>query len=337
MSGDSFDPADVETAVQRLKTLAGSNQSGHRARLSVGVINNMPDKALDATARQFGDLLRGTAQHFDMRIQMFSLPTIPRDGAARERIESDYFDFDRLQKMHMDALIVTGAPPGAGALTSEPFWPQFAAIVEWARTHTISTLWSCLSAHAAVLHLDGIQRQRMPRKLSGVFEVETQPHHPMLSGLAARIPQAHSRYNAIDEAELRNAGYDMLTRSDAIGADIFTKLTPSLFVFFQGHPEYDADTLAREYRRDVERFRDGGSAIYPDVPVNYFSSDIETRLRSFEPHPQSEIAPSIVPDMTAEMAETSRWSANSQQFFRNWIAQVIALKAHRASQIRKVV
>ena len=331
MSDDSIDAIGSGNAAEALKMLAGSS---HRARLSVGVINNMPDKALDATARQFGDLLRGTAQHFDMRIQMFSLPTISRQGDARNRVAADYLDFDRLQTMHMDALIVTGAPPGTGALPSEPFWPYFSALVDWAKTHTVSTLWSCLSAHAAVLHLDGIERRRLPRKLSGVFDVTTQPSHPLLTGLSSQIPMPQSRYNALDEIVLREAGYDILTRSDEVGADIFTKQTPSLFVFLQGHPEYDADTLAREYRRDVGRFAEGVNGAYPGLPQNYFRPEVEERLRALEL--QQHLTPSIVPDIVSGVSENAPWTANSRRFFRNWIAQVIALKAQRGGARSKV-
>ena len=55
----------------------------------------------------------------------------------------------------------------------------------------------------------------------------------------------------------------MLTRTADAGVDTFIKQQKSLFVFFQGHPEYESDTLLREYRRDVGRYIKGETATYP--------------------------------------------------------------------------
>ena len=74
-------------------------------------------------------------------------------------------------------------------------------------------------------------------------------------------------------------GYRLLTRSAAAGADAFVREEQggSLFVFFQGHPEYETDTLAREYRRDVGRFLRGEREHYPAAPEGYFN-DAATAL-----------------------------------------------------------
>ena len=45
-----------------------------------------------------------------------------------------------------------------------------------------------------------------------------------------------------------------LTRSDEAGVGLFAKTQGSLFFFVQGHPEYEAETLLREYRRDIGRY-----------------------------------------------------------------------------------
>jgi homoserine O-succinyltransferase len=125
-----------------------------------------------------------------------------------------------------------------------------------------------------VLYADGIVRERLAGKLSGVFDGEAAGAHPLLAGMAPRLRVPHSRLNDLPEARLLENGYRVLTRSAAAGVDAFVKEqdSGSLFVFFQGHPEYDTDSLLREYRRDVGRFLRGEAGTYPEAPQNYFGS-----------------------------------------------------------------
>ena len=60
-------------------------------------------------------------------------------------------------------------------------------ILEWARENTHSTVWSCLAAHAAVLHMDGIGRHRSADKHFGVFECVRVSEHPLLAGAPLRF------------------------------------------------------------------------------------------------------------------------------------------------------
>src|SRR5262249_52412043 len=55
----------------------------------------------------------------------------------------------------------------------------------------------------------------------------------------------------------------------------------SLFVFLQGHPEYEPSTLGREYRRDVGRFLRGERDTYPVQPQRYFDPDTTRALDDF--------------------------------------------------------
>ncbi len=80
----------------------------------------------------------------------------------------------------------------------------------------------------------------------GVFICAQTGGHPLLYGLAETAPVPHSRWNELDERDLASNGYHVLRRSDEIGVDLFVKEEESLLVFLQGHPEYDADSLARE-------------------------------------------------------------------------------------------
>jgi GMP synthase-like glutamine amidotransferase len=169
---------------------------------------------------------------------------------------------------------VTGTEPLAADLEDEPFWGSLTRVLEWAEEHTYSTILSCLAAHAGILHLDGIARRPLGDKRFGVFECVRASDHPLIAGAPGRLQMPHSRWNEIPEEALLACGYRVLTRSEDAGVDAFVKQRKSLFVFFQGHPEYEATTLLLEYRRDIGRFlrreRDG----YPPMPHGYFDPEI---------------------------------------------------------------
>ena len=312
--------------------LQGAVRSGHgpwRPRISVGIINNMPDLALQATERQFLTFLESAAEQLDLRVHLFSLPGIVRSGTVRDRVKARYLDYDCLRELHMDALIVTGTVPNTASLADEAFWLSLIELVDWASTHTLSVLWSCLSAHAAVLHLDGIERCRLPNKLSGLYRVETCGNDPLLVGVDQKIWVPHSRYNGLPEESLRNAGYTILSRSDTIGPDIFTKSTPSWFVFFQGHPEYDGDTLMREYRRDALQYLADRRSDYPELPKNYFDPTAEAILKAFSReacHARSAELSAQFPDLRGAVPRMGVWHATASRLFRNWINHVAVMK-----------
>src|SRR5580658_5995086 len=120
--------------------------------VTIGLINNMPDPALDATERQFVDLIRAATSKTVARLLLFSIPEIPRADTTRQELAGRYRDIAELWDTHLDGLIVTGTEPRAKDLRDEPYWKTLSQVVDWARDNTTSTIWSCLAAHAAVLH-----------------------------------------------------------------------------------------------------------------------------------------------------------------------------------------
>jgi len=312
--------------------LGGEEAQSSRPRLSIGVFNNMPDAALRATERQFVTLLHAAAIGCDIRIHLSTLPSIRRSDAAHDRINARYTPVDDLKRLHLDALIVTGSTPYEEDLREEPFWPEFRNLVDWAASRTVSTLWSCMAAHAAVLHLDGVPRRRLAKKLSGVFELSVPRSSWPLTGGAARYLCPHSRYNDVSEDDLRRAGYTVLGRSDEVGADMFAKQTPSRFVFLQGHPEYDGDTLMREYRRDIMQFAAGERASAPDAPVDLFAGGFHgpSLSRLAAARATDQLIPKL-DAMEAEVPVIGRWSSHATQLFRAWIRMILELKQQGAA------
>src|SRR5436305_14771562 len=100
-------------------------------RLDLGLINNMPDAALDATERQFRALLSAAADDIAVRLTLYSLPEVPRTDFGKRQV-SQYSNFDSLWNAQHDGLIVTGTEPRAADLKDEPFWGSPTRVLEWA-------------------------------------------------------------------------------------------------------------------------------------------------------------------------------------------------------------
>jgi homoserine O-succinyltransferase/O-acetyltransferase len=252
------------------------------AVLTIGLINNMPDAALQATERQFMRLLQAAAGDKRIHFHCFSLPSVRRSQIAKWRVDRQYSDIADLGRLQIDGLIVTGAEPIAATLPEEPFWGDLTAIIDWAEKNTRSTIWSCLAAHAAVLHLDGIERQRLAAKCSGVYDCSRVADSWLTDDIRSPFKVAHSRLNELRAGDLVAGGYQLLTKSSEAGVDIFAKQLRSHFIFFQGHPEYDALSLQREYLRDITRYLSGERNGFPAFPAGYFDIATERRLASFE-------------------------------------------------------
>ncbi|MDB5604151.1 MAG: homoserine O-succinyltransferase [Bradyrhizobium sp.] len=324
-------PAQLRDADER-----DSRQQTADAVLTIGLINNMPDTALQATERQFTRLLKAAAGNNRIHLHCFSLPSVKRSPAAKLQIDGRYTDIADLGRLKIDGLIVTGAEPNAATLPEEPFWQDLTAIIDWAETNTRSTIWSCLAAHAAVLHLDGIERQRLDAKCSGIFDCFRVTDDWLTQEIASPLKIPHSRLNALRKSDLVARGYRVLTESPEAGVDIFAKQLRSRFIFFQGHPEYEALSLQREYLRDITRFIGGQRDTYPAFPKGYFDVETENKLTSFQKRasierklPLSVELPNLTlrPDIAAGAAASA--------IFKNWLeylsdrARATADSAHR--------
>jgi len=288
--------------------------------LTIGLINNMPDAALQATERQFMRLLRHAAGDIRIDFHCFSLPSVLRSQTARWRVEQQYTDIADLDRLRIDGLIVTGAEPNAAALPDEPFWRDLADIIDWAAANTRSTIWSCLAAHAAVKHLDGIERHRLGAKCSGVYDCVKVTDNWLTAGLPSPLKISHSRLNELRASDLIARGYQVLTQSREAGVDIFAKELKSRFVFFQGHPEYDALSLEREYLRDISRYLAGERDAYPALPAGYFDAETEQKLVVFERRARVERRPALsaeFPERTLRADIAAGTAATA--IFRNWL------------------
>ena len=240
--------------------------------VNIGLINNMPDSALIATERQLFDLLGDAAGEVNVRLHLFTMEATHRTDWGRDYVRRFYLGVNDLLNSSLDGLIVTGAEPNAADLTQEPYWDSFEQVIDWAKENTLSSIYSCLAVHGAVLHLDGIERHSLPEKCIGVFKQTRTMHHPLMLRVPERLRIPHSRWNEVREDALTESGYSILTKSASAGVDCFVKQhKASLFVCFQGHPEYEARSLLGEYRRDIGRFLRRENEGYPNMPQGYFN------------------------------------------------------------------
>ena len=181
----------------------------------------MAAAAFPATERQFVSLLESASAGISIRLSLYTLSGIPRAEIVGKQTPARYANVETLWDRQLDGLIVTGREPLTPDLRDEAYWKSFTQVLEWARENTRSAVWSCLAAHAAVLHMDGICRQKSANKHFGVFDCDRVSQHALTKGLTGRYSIPHSRWNGVAEEKLTECGYAVLGRTAEAGVDTF--------------------------------------------------------------------------------------------------------------------
>ena len=238
--------------------------------LHIGLLNMMPDAALEATERQFFRLIGESNPIAQFYAHPFTLDAIPRGEKAAAHIARYYESFDAIKAGGLDALIITGANVTGEDLSQEPFWSPLGEVIDWAWDNVTTTLLSCLATHA-VMHFRYQQpRVRQPNKHWGVFPHRVvAPSHPLVADVNTRFDVPHSRWNDVSRAQFEAAGLRVLVESEEVGVHLATSHDGFRMVFFQGHPEYDTISLLKEYKRDVLLWSQGKFPNSPPFPDNY--------------------------------------------------------------------
>ena len=236
--------------------------------LHIGFLNMMPDAALAATERQFLRLVGASNRIAQLFVHPFTMAGVEREGAARERVERFYEPFERLKREGLDALIVTGANVTEADITREAFWEPLIEVLDWGRENVASMLCSCLASHAVFQWLHGVQRTHLPAKRWGVYSHRVRDGaHPLVAGINTRFETPHSRFNDVPREEMEAAGLKVLVESAEGGVLVATSPDGFRFVYFQGHPEYDRESLLKEYKREVGRYIRGECSGLPAVAL----------------------------------------------------------------------
>ncbi len=282
-----------------ITVLSTGRAAGQTIReLHIGLLNMMPDAAIEATERQFYRLV-----------------------GESNPIAQFYESFAAIRAKGLDALIITGANVTHPNLADEPFWQPLIEVIDWAWDNVTSTLCSCLATHAVMQFRHGQTRVKQPAKIWGVFEHRvTDLRHPLVGDVNTRFDVPHSRWNDVSRAQFETAGVKVLAESAAAGVHLAVSADGLRTVFFQGHPEYDTVSLLKEYKRDL-LLAAAGKLDWPPFPQRYFDRRAQALL--------SEYGHRIKAGETLEFPEAlllprldNTWHDTAEAVVGNWIGCV---------------
>ena len=254
--------------------------------LNLLILNLMPTKIVTET-----QLLRKLSNSpLQVHVELLQTASHTSQNTDADHLSSFYTTFDQIKDKKYDGMIITGAPVENLDFTDVDYWDELCQIMEWTKTHVHSTLHICWGAQAGLYYHYGIPKYSLDKKLFGVF-----PHKalkiqsPLFRGFDDEFFVPHSRYTE-NRAEdiLARPELELLSISPQAGV-FAVKSEDNRRFFITGHPEYDPDTLANEYFRDVNKGLD------IQVPDNYFPSN----------DPKNE--PLV------------RWRSAAQLFYSNWL------------------
>lgn len=298
--------------------------------LHIGLLNMMPDAALAATEQQFMRLVGASSQPAQFYVYPFSMTELNRSTEAEDHISRHYSSFDDLCAAGLDALIITGANVANPSLDQEPFWEPLMEVVRWAEKHVASILCSCLATHALVKYHHGIDRVRLPQKRWGVYRHRNcKPDHPLMKDIGAPFDAPHSRYNEVFRNQLEDAGLTILAESPEAGVHLAVSPDQFRTVYFQGHPEYHAVSLLKEYKREVFRFINGELDEPPPYPEHYFPDEAIAIAGHFVEKLQTALAhgddiPGF-PESALTRFVHNTWTDTGKAIVNNWLGLVCEL------------
>lgn len=265
-------PIKVQNSLPAIETLNGENIfviTEKRAMtqdirpLEILILNLMPTKI--TTETQLLRVLGNTP--LQININFMHTSSHESKNTSKSHLETFYGVFDDYKERKFDGLIVTGAPVENLSFEEVDYWDELCEIMEWSKSHVTSTFYICWAAQAALYYHYGINKYPLEKKMFGVYPhyvVPEKKHKILLRGFDDVFYAPHSRHTEFREEDINKVPeLEILAKSDEAGVYIVTAKSERQF-FVSGHAEYDADTLAKEYFRDVEK----GLSI--DVPKNYF-------------------------------------------------------------------
>jgi homoserine O-succinyltransferase len=305
--------------------------------LHIGLLNMMPDAALEATERQFFQLVGESNPIAQFYVHPFTLDELPRGEKARAHIDKFYEPFDKIREDGLDALIITGANVTHPDLAQEPFWEPLSDVVNWAHENVTSTICSCLATHAVLQHSHKQKRQPLGFKRWGVY-----PHrvihrtHPLVHDVNTRFDVPHSRFNHISRNQFEAAGLHVLVESEAAGVHLATSRDGFRVIFFQGHPEYETISLLKEFKREVLRYAAGTRRDYPPFPDNYFLSREQAILNEFRLRLDNALGnDSALPELPEHLITghlDNTWHDTAEGIIGNWMGLVYQI-THRERKL----
>lgn len=324
----------------RLRTEGRTVLSPERAlhqdvrELHIGFLNIMPDAAIEATERQFFRRIGESNQIAQFHMRPFTLPELPRGAAAQAHIDKYYEPFEKLAEEGLDALIITGAAermdemiaasgnPEDYAMTTQPFWEPLEKVLDWAWNNVTSTLCSCFASHAILQQRYGQTPVILPEKRWGVY-----PHrvldrtHPLVRSTNTIFDVPHSRWNELSRTQFEQSGMHVLVESEEAGVHLATSADGFRIVCMQGHPEYDINSLLKEYKREVKRFHEGERVDYPPFPLHFFNKKARAVLTEYQDRMISGENLDFPEEIIFDLLDNT-WRDTARNMIGSWIGRV---------------
>ncbi len=232
--------------------------------LKILILNLMPTKI--ETETQLLRLLGNSPLQVD--IELLQMASHTSKNTSPHHLTTFYKTFSQVKNESFDGMIITGAPVEQLDFEQVDYWDELCEIMRWSRHNVYSTFHICWGAQAGLYYHYGIQKHMLPKKLSGVYVHRVlNPHHKLMRGFDDTFKIPHSRYTGLREDEVRQCmGLEILAVSEEAGVSVICSRNGRQ-VFVTGHAEYDRETLANEYFRDISR------GLKPELPHDYFPND----------------------------------------------------------------
>ena len=232
--------------------------------LRIGLLNLMPLKIITET--QILRCLSNTP--IQIEVDLIQTETYHSKNTPEDHLLTFYKTFDDIRDQKYDGFIITGAPVETMPFEEVEYWKELTEIMDWTKTHVHSTLHICWGAQAGLYYHYGIPKYMLPEKMSGIFKHHVlRPKEPLLRGFDDIFCAPHSRHTEVRAADIRkDERLTILAESHEAGVHIVEAMNGRQ-IFVLGHGEYDADTLKKEYERDLAK------GMNPEVPRHYFRND----------------------------------------------------------------
>lgn len=232
--------------------------------LKILLLNLMPKKI--ETETQLSRLLGNSPLQVDL--ELIHTKSHQSKNTSAEHLFAFYKTFDDIKDQTFDGMIITGAPVEHLEFEDVEYWEELCTIMEWTKTHVHSTFHICWGAQAGLYYHYGINKYPLEKKLFGIFPHKVDYKKSILfrgSDDVFNVPQ--SRHTTVLKEDIAKVkGLKILASSEEAGVYAVSSKNGKQ-IFITGHSEYDADTLANEYFRDL----DEGKPI--EIPKNYFPND----------------------------------------------------------------
>lgn len=232
--------------------------------ISIGLLNLMPLK--EDTELQILRSLSNTPLQVD--VTFVRMTSHVSKNTSTSHIYKFYEAFEDIRYQKFDGFIITGAPVEQMKFEEVDYWKELAEIMEWTKTNVTSTLHLCWGAQAGIYYHYGINKEMLPKKLSGVYRHRVRNRKiPLVRGFDDVFMAPHSRHTEVPQS-LLEADERITILADSLQAGVFMCMAQEgRQIFVMGHPEYDRMTLDSEYKRDM------GRGLNPQIPENYYPDD----------------------------------------------------------------